>query len=293
MVRLRMPSGKHRHRRNAATPAARTECAMIIERRPGRVLAWATSLCIYAATAAVAEPPSDALDRLIAAYPEALSRHDGEHIYWRDGTSMAVSDGRTEKSFEQLLKGASVLDQFRLPYPRGQPSAPPASNVDPGRFRNEAFFRKMYGDCTKGEVDRNLVSIVWLPRSSGKAIKVSKVNGIAKRLEEISAEIEALPAAIRRAAYPTAGVLSCRPVADTGRMSMHGYAAAIDLNLAVSDYWLWQARKPGAAIPYHNRMPYDIVDIFERHGFIWGGKWYHYDTMHFEYRPELVGSPGH
>ena len=31
-----------------------------------------------------------------------------------------------------------------------------------------------------------------------------------------------------------------------------------------------------------------IVEIFERHGFIWGGKWYHYDTMHFEYRPELL-----
>jgi hypothetical protein len=32
----------------------------------------------------------------------------------------------------------------------------------------------------------------------------------------------------------------------------------------------------------------EIVDIFERHGFIWGGKWYHFDTMHFEYRPELL-----
>jgi hypothetical protein len=20
---------------------------------------------------------------------------------------------------------------------------------------------------------------------------------------------------------------------------------------------------------------------------VWGGRWYHYDTMHFEYRPEL------
>ena len=30
--------------------------------------------------------------------------------------------------------------------------------------------------------------------------------------------------------------------------------------------------------------------IFEKHGFIWGGRWYHYDTMHFEYRPELVGA---
>ena len=31
----------------------------------------------------------------------------------------------------------------------------------------------------------------------------------------------------------------------------------------------------------------EIVRIFEKHGFIWGGRWYHYDTMHFEYRPEL------
>jgi peptidoglycan L-alanyl-D-glutamate endopeptidase CwlK len=30
------------------------------------------------------------------------------------------------------------------------------------------------------------------------------------------------------------------------------------------------------------------VTIFENHGFIWGGKWYHFDTMHFEYRPELL-----
>jgi hypothetical protein len=41
-------------------------------------------------------------------------------------------------------------------------------------------------------------------------------------------------------------------------------------------------------VPYRNRIPHRIVEIFERHGFIWGGKWYHYDTMHFEYRPELL-----
>jgi hypothetical protein len=39
---------------------------------------------------------------------------------------------------------------------------------------------------------------------------------------------------------------------------------------------------------YRNRFPYEIVAIFERHGFIWGGKWGHFDTMHFEYRPELL-----
>jgi len=159
-------------------------------------------------------------------------------------------------------------------------------NADPGRFRNQAFFKKMYGDCSRGEVSANLVSIVWLPHTRGKSIRVTRVNGVADRLKQVSDEIDALDPTIKRAAYPIAGVLSCRPVADTGAMSMHGYAAAIDLNLSYSDYWLWKAKSN--TIPYQNRMPRQIVEIFEHYGFIWGGKWYHYDTMHFEYRPELL-----
>ena len=42
------------------------------------------------------------------------------------------------------------------------------------------------------------------------------------------------------------------------------------------------------AIPYKNRFPLGLAGLFERYGFIWGGRWYHYDTMHFEYRPELL-----
>ena len=37
-----------------------------------------------------------------------------------------------------------------------------------------------------------------------------------------------------------------------------------------------------------NRFPQVLVDTFESQGFIWGGRWYHFDTMHFEYRPELL-----
>ena len=239
-------------------------------------------------SAVSADPASEALERLVAAYPAALERHDEERIFWRDGTIMLASDEVKDKSFGQFLKSASILDQFLLPYPMGRPSAPPQLNVDPGRFRNEAFFKKLYGDCHKGDVERNLVAITWLPKTWGKAVWVTKAQGVAGHLKEVSEEIDALSAAVRAAAYPIAGVLACRPVADTGKMSMHGYAAAIDLNLKFSDYWLWQ--KKADPIPYRNRMPQEIVNIFERHGFIWGGKWYHYDTMHFEYRPELLRS---
>ena len=72
--------------------------------------------------------------------------------------------------------------------------------------------------------------------------------------------------------------------------SAHGFGIAIDIAAAHSHYWL--RTKPGAvAISLIKmRFPGEIVCIFEAHGFIWGGKWYHYDTMHFEYRHELVGA---
>ena len=41
---------------------------------------------------------------------------------------------------------------------------------------------------------------------------------------------------------------------------------------------------------YRNRIPWEIVEVFEKHGFVWDGKWYHFDTMHFEYRPEIIAA---
>jgi len=55
-------------------------------------------------------------------------------------------------------------------------------------------------------------------------------------------------------------------------------------NAKFADYWLWSPKNSG----YRNRVPYEIVHIFEKHGFIWDGKWRHFDTTHFEYRPELL-----
>lgn len=196
--------------------------------------------------------------------------------------------GRTEadKPFLQRLTNASISDQFYLRYPAGKDISAPPLNFDPGRFRNGAFFRKLYGDCRTGDVAKHLKAVPWFPE--GHSVKVTELNGMADALAKVSAEINRLPDGIKKAAYPTAGVFSCRPVADTGRMSMHAYGAAIDLNLGYSDYWLWRAKGGKQKPKYRNRMPREIVGIFERHGFIWGGRWYHFDTMHFEYRPELL-----
>jgi hypothetical protein len=244
------------------------------------ILAGATSLL------AQDDPLGLTLDRLVAAYPDALAGHDAQALHWRDGTVMAVSDGADEKTFPELLRHASIIDQFRIPYPHGPLEKPPAVDADPGRFRNAAFFAKMYGDCRVGEVSPRLASLAWLPKTWGQSIRITSVNGVDRHLRAVSDEIDALPENIKRAAYPIAGTYNCRAVADTGQPSPHGYGIAIDLNTAFSDYWYW--RPHGGAIVYRNRMPEEIVAIFEKHGFIWGGKWYHFDTMHFEYRPEFL-----
>lgn len=226
------------------------------------------------------------LDALVQAYPDVIARHDDKNIYWRDGTVMPVGELSPDKTFQQRLANASILDQFYYRYPAGRSAKTPSVDFDPGRFRNEAFFRKLYGDCRRGGVTKHLRSVPWFPK--GRAIKFTDLHGASDQLAKVAAEIDKLPPDIKRAAYPIAGTYSCRLVLDTGKTSMHAYGAAIDLNLAFSDYWIWQSKGGKQKIHFKNRMPLEIVDIFERHGFIWGGRWYHFDTMHFEYRPELL-----
>jgi D-alanyl-D-alanine carboxypeptidase len=228
-----------------------------------------------------------ALDALVRAYPEQLAGYDATYLIWRDGTRMPLSDGQSDKSFEEMLRHGSILDQIRLSYPAGVMATVRFPQSDPGRIRNRAFFDKMYGDCWRGEVTPRLVPVHWLPQSWGHTIRITAVNGVAQRLAEISAEVDVLPADVKRYVHPLAGTYNCRTVADTGEPSMHSWGAAIDINAANGDYWLWPSGKAA------NTIPAQIIDSFERHGFIWGGKWSHYDTMHFEYRPELVNaSPG-
>jgi hypothetical protein len=240
-------------------------------------------LVVAAQTPALARNPNG-IDSLLRAYPEDLQGFDGENLIWRDGTRMPVGPEHPADTLAQAIRGAAILDMFRSPYPRGSMDSPPTFDADPGRVRDRAFFAKMYGDCRRGEVEPRLVPIIWLQKTWGHAVRVTSVNGVARHLEAVSREIDDMPAAIKRFAWPLGGTYTCRAVADTGEPSLHGAGAAIDINVALSDYWFWRR-----STIYVNRIPPEIVAAFERHGFIWGGKWFHFDTMHFEYRPELLG----
>jgi hypothetical protein len=87
-----------------------------------------------------------------------------------------------------------------------------------------------------------------------------------------------------------------RPIAGTSSLSFHSYGVAIDILPrsygGKQVYWRWA--KPHYeewySLPYSKRYmpPASFIKAFENHGFVWGGKWFYFDTIHFEYRPEML-----
>jgi D-alanyl-D-alanine carboxypeptidase len=228
------------------------------------------------------------LDALIAAYPDKLASYTDTELVWKDGSRMPLGNPHPNKPFAEMLDRADIRDQFAIPYPLASaPFQAPAADADPGRIRNDGFFLKMYGDCRKGEVSVNLRAVAWLPNHRGGTVRATAINGVADQLEKVSRELDLLPAPMIKYLVPMSGIYYCRPIAETGRLSVHAYGAAIDINAKFGDYWLW-AKRPDGSIVWRNQIPEKIVEIFERYGFIWGGRWYHFDSLHFEYRPELI-----
>ncbi|RZI45553.1 M15 family peptidase [Rickettsiales endosymbiont of Peranema trichophorum] len=246
----------------------------------------------------------DDIGKLQKAYPSHIIAVSEKSITWQDGTVMEVGDYDPSESTEGKMENTSLADQIvGVSYPRGCIDLPEyfSKRQDPGRIRYEPFFQKMYG-TSKDDVEKNLVLIDWMPDvfkdASGKpkyCLQVTRVNGVDQKLKRISEELQQLPPAFYPYLDNPAGTFNWRFIANTKRMSSHSFGMAIDINVHNSRYWQYDLKREKRPVDesasleyYQNKLPCEIVEIFERHGFIWGGKWYHYDTMHFEYRPELL-----
>ncbi|MBO0903990.1 M15 family metallopeptidase [Jiella sonneratiae] len=235
------------------------------------------------AFAASSVPLFDRLEALSAAYPGAVASIEPDAVVMAGGSRIAIDDGRA-KDHEAKLADADLEDMLSQIYPIGacDTGRPPPRNFDPGRIRDDAFFRALYGAAKPAAASR-LVTVDWF----GAKLPFSRVGGADEALRAVEKELSA-DAALKKYLVPSAGTFNWRVVAGTSRLSAHSFGAAIDLNTKFADYWLWSGGKPGNVPHYSNKFPKAIVTAFERHGFVWGGKWYHYDTMHFEYRPELI-----
>ena len=222
-------------------------------------------------------------DRLKKSYPDAVEKFSDNKIFFKD-KSFLIFDDKKQKTASEILENPDIQDMFLMKYA----SYKNKIKTDAGRVRNDTFFKKIYGN-SKSEVEKNLVQIVWCPKLVNQKIYVTTNNGVSKKLKKISAELDEIPS-LKKYLVNIGGTFNWRKIASTNRQSMHSYGMTIDINSKYSNYWQWicKCHNEKKTVPYQNQIPEKIVEIFEKQGFIWGGNWEHFDTMHFEYRPELL-----
>lgn len=179
------------------------------------------------------------------------------------------------------LRDFVVKDFFDPPYPRGPIAPVTTENFDPGRVRLESLFRATYGGG-RNEVESKLVSVSL----GGHLVRVhERIREPMRRVDARVQELFKTDGQLRKYFDHMGGTYNYRNIAGTEQLSTHAFGIAIDLSTYFSHYW---RNAPEVTPQWKNSIPESLVLAFEAEGFIWGGRWYHYDTMHFEYRPELL-----
>jgi hypothetical protein len=224
----------------------------------------------------------------LQAYPDLIQSADNTTVVLKNGISLPYKTTDAKISWDDKINNADLEMQLSQIYDKGGIQTPPPYLFDPGRLRYQPFFQAVYGKDQKA-IEKNLVQIDWPTLKGSIKLPVNKINNVDKKLYAIGQEIARLPKSER--IWAQGATTYCyRVIKDTNRLSMHSFGIAIDLAPDTTQYWKNEAPNETDKIGYKNTMPLSIVRIFEKHGFIWGGRWYHYDTMHFEYRPELLAS---
>ncbi|MDR3302399.1 MAG: M15 family metallopeptidase [Spirochaetaceae bacterium] len=266
-----------------------------------------------AAPAENGEAPDKAellMKALSAAYPRLIGqavRLDNDWAVTLRGEWFYYTDG---KLLPERLRpqAANYSPQPFYKYPEKQPAwkkpspeeaerlAQAAKNRQNGGAANRSiiFFDTLWNIHNRDEAWNQVKTIKFL----GKSIMVHHAI-----LEPVALVEQRINAAARRDAVVaawlkqihTVSAWNWRNIADVKTRSNHAYGTAIDILPKKPNgetYWLWTAKKKAAwwNVPYSQRVqPTEaVIKIFEDYGFIWGGKWAFYDTMHFEYRPEIL-----
>ncbi|MDK2809412.1 MAG: hypothetical protein PWR27_121 [Petroclostridium sp.] len=225
---------------------------------------------------------------LMMAYPEYITDVKREingsvYVIMKSGKRILYDD-KKEKNHNEKLANADLQDMMEQIYPLSDITNLMAEDFDPGRARVYALLKEVYGG-SKGQVEKNLIPV----KVGYKNYSFNRNNKAAEALQSVMKELVLLTEKrqdIRSCVFPASGTFNYRVIAGTNQLSAHSFGIAIDLASDKRDYWKWTSRKEGER--RLNSYPREIVQIFEKNNFIWGGKWGHFDILHFEYRPELT-----
>lgn len=222
------------------------------------------------------------------------------YLYWAGGRLLPKKNSLEWKNWKPYI---SYFYPEAIPNPQDYSNSfieklKPELLVKHRRYEpapNYSFHHLVYQGKTKNEIIKQLRKIKFF----GIEIWVHKrIRTALKRIEKQIILLQKSDPAVRLF-IKTIG--SCwgfnwRVIADSGKLSNHCWGTAIDIlpknyrNQKI--YWYWEAVKNNEWMktPPHKRWapPEAVIAIFEKEGFIWGGKWDLWDNMHFEYRPELI-----
>ncbi|WP_373463285.1 M15 family metallopeptidase [Herbivorax sp. ANBcel31] len=225
---------------------------------------------------------------LMMAYPEHItgvkkSENGKVYIVMKSGNEI-IYDDEKEKSFDEKIYNADLQDMLEELYPLWDTEDIMEKNTDPGRIRVYSLFKEVYGD-SQSKVSSNLENVFLGGSGFGFNSNNNASKSLQKAFEEISALAKCKPE-IYQYVFPVNGTFNYRFIAGTNLLSPHAFGIAVDLKSDSRDYWKWATPEQGQQ--RLDSYPRDVVKIFEDHNFIWGGKWSHFDILHFEYRPEII-----
>ena len=161
--------------------------------------------------------------------------------------------------------------------------------------RSNHFFDALYRSSSRNESYERMKTLRLLGREVlvhyNILEQLSLVEEEIQRISQTNAEVRTWVANIK-----TITGWNWRSIAETDSRSFHSYGVALDFLpnslRGLSTYWLWTAdwNPEWWNVSYSQRFhpPEPVIESFEKYGFIWGGKWMFFDTMHFEYRPEIL-----
>jgi hypothetical protein len=225
---------------------------------------------------------------LMLAYPEYIvgveKKSDDEvYLVMKSGKKI-IYDDKKQKSHEEKLANPDIQDILEQDYPLGTITEIMDKNFDPGRARHYELLSEVYGS-SKSAVEKNLIRLKY----GYTNYQFNSRNNANTALEEVLKEL--IPLAKTRGdigsiLYPASGTFNYRVISGTGRLSPHSYGIAIDLKSDKRDYWKWSSKEGGKK--RLGEYPKELVEAFEKNNFVWGGKWGHFDILHFEYRPEII-----
>lgn len=231
---------------------------------------------------------------LMKCYPGFISRIEergSDTVFYINDDCIFYRNGRMLSS--ENLRRAGKYTSIFYEYKKGRHTRLPDYIGE--KFRpSRDFWYKMFGK-TEHQIRRFCRNMSFLDHSV--CINNLCFEPLKKIEEEISKTAEKNPEV--QSFLENLDIIysfQMKKVDGTGVQSLHTFGLALDLVPKSFNkkqvYWKWSRvfNKKWYKIPLNKRWspPQEVIDAFENNGFVWGGKWSRFDTIHFEYRPEIL-----